>query len=465
MRGWLTAAVLAAATAGLGAMAVETSPALAGGADAAAKASVDGPLLSARRVPAVLHRVIADSRLADRLDGLLADAAVGGARSSSCLVVRHGRRTLYERNPSEPLIPASTQKVLTAVAAVRGLGADERFETAVRSEAKPSGGVVDGPLWLVGGGDPLLATADYAASFENQPQVFTDFAGLADAIVAAGVRHIRGGIVGDETRYDNQRYVPTWRSGYIADSDVGPASALVVNDGFTQFTGRKTAAGSPPQHAASLLTTLLHARGVTVTGPPTTGSVPDNTAEVASISSPPVADIVAEMLAESDNLTAEMLTKEMGRRFAGAGSTTAGVRALREKLDDEGLPVERLTLVDGSGLDRGNRATCTVLMAAVSDAAPDSSIAAGFAIANRTGTLARRFVNHPAAGRLRAKTGSLEGVTGLTGFVDGPSGGPLAFALIANGIPSEAGGRALQERVGAALAAYPDAPPADELSL
>lgn len=424
------------------------------------------PVISARRVPALLSRVVADSRLRARLDTALASPSLGSGVRSSCIVVRQGPRTIMSRRPDERLIPASNLKVLTAMAALTRLGPEEKLTTEVRVE-RPVGaaGVVEGPLWLVGGGDPLLATADYAASHPNQPQLFTPLEALADAVVKAGVREVRGGIMGDETRYDEQRYVPTWRQVYITDSESGPASALAVNDGFAQFSPRKVAASEPDVHAAGVLASLLQARGVVIGGNPGQGQAPGGAPVVAEVASPPVRDLVGQMLRESDNLTAEMLVKELGRRFAGAGTTTAGVGVVRQTLASASLPVEHLTAVDGSGLDRSDRASCTLLMGALDAAGDTGPLAAGFPVAGRDGTLARRFQGNPAAGRLRAKTGSLDEVAALTGYVDSAAGAtPLAFAFLINQLPrGVAVGRAVQEQLGALLAAYPEAPAAEAL--
>lgn len=422
-------------------------------------------VLSARRVPAFLARTVADSRLRAELDAALAQPALGPARDRLCLVVRQGQRPVLQRRAEELLIPASNLKVLTAMAVLARIGPEERLVTEVRAAGSPAAGVVDGPLWLVGGGDPLLGTADYAASFENQPQTRTALEGLADAVVAAGVRVVNGGVVGDETRYDTQRYVPSWKPGYITDFESGPASALVVNDGFVQYTPRHVAAPEPDVHAAGVLTTLLQARGVTVSGPPGEGQAPAASAVVAEVDSPPLKDVVAEMLRESDNLTAELLVKELGHRFAGAGTTIAGVGVVRETLAQAGLPVAQLASVDGSGLDRSDRASCGLLMAALDLSGPTGTVAAAFPLAARDGTLAKRFQANPAAGRLRAKTGSLDGVVGLTGYIDAPAGGvPLGFSLLVNDLPRDALGRALQEQVGAILATYPDAPAPEALA-
>ncbi|MEO7836309.1 MAG: D-alanyl-D-alanine carboxypeptidase/D-alanyl-D-alanine-endopeptidase [Acidimicrobiales bacterium] len=463
MRRWLVPVILSLVTAATALLALR--PAGNPGRGATAQHAL-APVLSARRLPDLLSRIVADSRLRVQVDAALANPALGGGTQRSCIVIRQGARSIMARRPDEALIPASNLKVLTGLAAVTRLGAEEKLVTEVRvGRPLGAGGVVDGPLWLVGGGDPLLATADYAASFENQPQLFTPMETLADAVVKAGVRHVRGGIIGDETRYDSQRYVPTWRPGYITDSESGPASALVVNDGFSQFRPKRIAAAEPDVHAAGVLTALLMARGIVIDGGPGEGIAPQGGPTVARVASATVGDLVRQMLRESDNLTAELLVKELGRRFAGAGTTTAGVRVVRETLASAALPVEQLAAVDGSGLDRSDRASCTLLMAALDAAGPGGPIASGFPVAGRDGTLARRFLGNPAAGRLRAKTGSLDEVAALTGYVDSAAGGPpLVFAFLINQLPRDALGRELQEQLGAVLATYPEAPAPDALA-
>jgi D-alanyl-D-alanine carboxypeptidase/D-alanyl-D-alanine-endopeptidase (penicillin-binding protein 4) len=431
---------------------------------AAATAPLGAPLLSPRRVPALLSGLVSRARLVAALDAALADPSLGPARARSCLVVHDRGQVLYERRPDEQLIPASTLKVLTGLAVLERLGPAARFVTEVKASTPAVAGVVAGRLWLVGSGDPLLATADYAASFRNQPQLFTPLEALADALVATGIREVTGGVAGDDSRYDDVRYVPTWKSGYITHSEIGPASGLVVNDGFVQFSPRKLATGAPARHAAEVLTTLLRARGVVVAGEPGVEVAPADAVVLGSVPSAPMAEVVAQMLRESDNLTSELLVKELGRRFGGGGSWAEGLAVLRATLLGAGLAVDGLTAVDGSGLDRSDRATCRLLTAATARAGPGSDLVTGFPVAARTGTLAERFVNSPLAGKLRAKTGSLDGVVGLVGYVESAAGGSVLFSLLANELPRDALGRALQEKVGIILTAYPDAPSPEELA-
>ena len=416
------------------------------------------PILSARRAPELLSRTVAQIRLTEELDAAM-------TAPSACLTVEDGETTIYGRQPDLTLTPASTLKVLTGTAALRRLGPDFRFVTEVKADRPVVDGILDGPLWLVGSGDPLLSTQAYADSFRNQPQVFTSLDTLADRIAAAGIREIRGGIVGDESRFDTVRYLPSWKPGYITDNEIGPMSALIVNDNFAQFRPKKTiATPDPPRHGAVVLTDLLRGRGLVV-AEAGAGAAPEGADAVASVSSPPVPEIVGELLRESDNMTAEALTKELGKRYGGGGSWAEGTRVIRQTVAEAGLAAQGYAAVDGSGLDVSDRLSCTLLMDALDLVGPTGPVADGLAIAGQTGTLALRFKGNPAEGRLRAKTGSLNNVVGLVGFVRAADERDLEFALLANDLPDRVeSGRRLQEAVGAVLAQYPRAPAAAELA-
>jgi serine-type D-Ala-D-Ala carboxypeptidase/endopeptidase (penicillin-binding protein 4) len=460
---WLVPLVLVLLTVSSAAVALR-APTARGGAERTGSLKV--PVLSARRVPAVVASLVSDTRMRTDLEATLANPALGAGRQRSCLLVNQGTRRIFQRRGMDRLVPASTLKVLTAHAALTRLGPEETLVTEVRAAGPVGpGGVVNGPLWLVGGGDPVLATADFAIAPPTEPQVRTAFEALADGLVASGVRQVVGGVVGDETRYDTQRSVPTWKSSYLTSGQIGPISALNVNHGFAPLGPAASFASQPDLLAAGALTNLLRARGVTVAGPPAEGAAPPGAGVVTRVSSPPIREVVGEMLRHSDNLAAELLVKELGRRFANDGSTAGGMAVVLETLGASGLPVTELSAVDGSGLDRSDRATCNLLLRAVEAGGPSGPVSAGLPVAGRSGTLAQRFYGNPAAGRLRAKTGSLDNVSGLAGYVDPALGGEhLAFALLANDIPSDAAGRALQEQVGAVLARYPQGPLPDTLA-
>lgn len=418
----------------------------------------DTSVLSVRRVPVALGGVVADRQLSSEVKALLSDPAVASDLASVCLVVRVNGRRIVNVNPDTPLVPASNMKVLTGLAALARLG-DSPLRTVVRS-AQPAGGVVNGDVYLVGGGDPFLAVADYAdkyaAARAEAPRTYSSLETLADAVAAKGVRFVTGSIVGDESRYDSVRFGPTWKSSYATLGEVGPQSALSVNHGFSVYFPTVVAAESPPQNAAEVFARLLNERGVAILGPARAGTTPAGTVELASLDSFPMAQLVGEMMRHSDNLAAELLLKEMGARTtAQQGTTAAGVASMLDALSALGLDRNAIATVDGSGLDRSDRATCGVLAAAVETGGRGSALDAAMPVAGVSGTLEDRFLGNPAQGRLRAKTGSLSGVSALTGFVDAVSGVPITFSFISNATPSDEAGKAFQERLGAVLANAP----------
>ncbi len=212
------------------------------------------PVLSARRVVDELVEPVGEQRLADALQPLAASLT-----DSSCLRVTVDGDDIVDVHGDTPLIPASTLKLLTASAALEVLGANHTYRTSVQSVSPPSGGVIAGDLWLVGGGDPLLATQDYLGLFRRTPDPVTSLEALADKVVAAGVTQVTGRVIGDESRYDGQRYVPSWPQRYINAPEIGPMSALSVNDGFMSNNSFRAAA-NPAESGAQTFADLLTAR-------------------------------------------------------------------------------------------------------------------------------------------------------------------------------------------------------------
>lgn len=371
---------------------------------------------------------------------------IWAATPGGCLTVTAADRVLFEANPDGPVVPASLTKLLTAVAALDALGADTRLRTVVRVGAGAEGGVVAGDLWLVGGGDPVLGTTAWAA--RTSPRLYTSLDALADQVVAGGVRRVEGQIVGDDSRYDADRYVESWPARFIADGEAGPLSALTVNDGFRVWGHPGVPFTDPPREAAALFADLLRARGVEVPGPAASGTAPPGV-ELAAIDSPTVGELVGAMLRDSDNGTAELLVKEVGLRRSGRGSTAAGVRAVAELLGAEGLPVQGSVIADGSGLSDAARLTCRLVTAIL--AARTDDLRPRLAVAGRDGTLATRFATAPVAGRLQAKTGSLDGVAALAGYAEDAGGSVVSFAYVINGLPHGASGRSLQDRLARVL--------------
>lgn len=421
--------------------------------------AVRTPLFSPRRLP----ELIVDSVGAQRLQVAL-DSDVSA--QNACFLVSEGGQARAVHNPDTPLIPASTEKLLTAAAALNILGPDFKYETKAVAATAPQAGVVT-RLWIVGAGDPILETGDYLAYRQTQPTshnaIATRLETLADAIAAQGVKQIPGGIVGDDSRYDQQRYVPSWPPSYRTDPDIGPLGALTVNDGYRLVGGHPVPVDDPALATAATLTTLLQARGIQVGPAAAHVPVPATTTPIASVTSPALRDILMFFLRSSDDLTGELLTKELAAHSGAPGTTAAGVQRITATLQALGLPTAGLTLVDGSGLDRGDRATCRLLAATLDLGLQPQyrTILDGLAVAGQDGTLAVEFNGTPLAGKLHAKTGFLNGVDGLVGHLD--TGRPLRFAVLLNGNLTMADAFAARERFATILATFPDAPAADAL--
>ena len=426
----------------------------------------DTPLLSIRRIPEFLQAPTADRRLREAVGGPMAELAEG-----TCLsVVEHGRQ-LVSIDVDAPMVPASAQKLLTGLAVLRHLGPDGVLKTRVLADRTPVDGVVDGDLWLVGGGDPLLMTTPYATRFDD-PAPYTDLSVLADAVANAGVEVVEGAVVGDESRYDPVRYLSSWhkrfKPGYRIQS--GPLSALSVDDGFVNWDETITAASlsvpadDPAELAASLFDDLLEERGIVIRRRADSGMVPVASPAVtlAEIPSPTMSAIVEQMLVESDNTTAELLVKELGAVEDGEGTTARGLGVLEDLLAEAGHPMDGVVPHDGSGLDDDNRVTCRLLTSLLEDREHGTVLVEALPAAGDRGTMKKRFVGTAGEGRVRAKTGTLNNVVSLAGVVDTAGGRRLSFALITNGDLPE-GTRDLHEAVVLSLLGHPAGPPTEIL--
>ena len=335
--------------------------------------------------------------------------------------------TLYSRNGTLSLIPASNEKLTVTYAALTALGPAFRIETDVLQDAA-------GDLILKGYGDPTLTSADLAV--------------LARQVRAAGITTVSGRILGDESWFDTRRTVLGWKpSFYIEESP--PLSALIVDRGRVgRFTSR-----DPALAAAQLFRAALVRLGVRVSGGPAHGVAPPDAMVVASIDSPSLTVIVHHMDTVSDNFEAEMLLKELGAVQADAGTTAAGAGVVTGLLAQAGVPLTGVRLVDGSGLSLLDRLTPAAVVSLLevmwNDPEQRLELLSSLPVAARTGTLHDRMLHSAAAGLVRAKTGTTDNASALSGFV----GDRYVFSILQNGWPvSWTWARRAQDRFATILA-------------
>lgn len=385
-------------------------------------------LLSFRRHPTPLADAAATAATAEAQAAANADL-LGLVPAGSCVRIVDGDTVVAESGSGTPVIPASNEKLFVAAVALDVLGPDYTFTTEIQGPA-PLSTVVAGNIYLVGGGDPVLRTAEVPDPLRYPSFNTTALEPLADQLVASGITTIDGDIVGDGSRYDDEFRVPAWGDD-IDSSEAGPYDALLVNDGLVSPGNYGL---DPNRSAARIFYDLLLARGVTVTGAAANAARPTDVAltTLGSIQSRPLTDVLVEMLHTSDNNTAEMLLKEIGYKATGQGTRQAGVDTIMATLARWGVPLAGVDLQDGSGLDRDDRATCDALAAVVGATPVSDQLVGLLPVAGRDGTLEDQLVGTPAEGWMQAKTGTLTDVKALSGTQPAADGHPVDFSVVLN---------------------------------
>ncbi len=382
----------------------------------------------------------ADAPLAARLAGLLAEPDAAGV---AVAVLDDRGATVFAARADEPLLPASTMKLVAAAGALAALGPDHRFATTAEAagELGPDG-TLTGDLVLRGGGDPVLATPLFADQVEpDRPETRLD--ALADQIVAAGVRRVTGRVLGDAGAWADEPLPTGWTEAYLTSFDGVRSTALTVDAGreLANRDGRVVAlpAVDPPATAANQLRVLLAERGVLVDGGAASARGTPPGRGLGTVTSPPLRDLLAFVVQASDNQVADMVFRAIGA--ATGDPTWAGSAAgAQEALAVLDLDWTGVVAADGSGLSRDDRVPAAFLAAldrgvTRSDAAAEWE--ALMAVSGQSGTLRRRLVGTAAEGRLRGKTGTLSDVRSLSGAVVGPDGRRTFVTVIANDLPPE----------------------------
>ncbi|MEZ5229673.1 MAG: D-alanyl-D-alanine carboxypeptidase [Acidimicrobiales bacterium] len=306
---------------------------------------------------------------------------MAGSTPATCLVVTVDGRVITSQNAELPVVPASNEKVLTTFTAMAILGPDHTFVTEVRASGTVVDGVLTGDLFLVGGGDPFLATDNWWTQFDTQDgRAHTRLETLADAVAASGITSVTGSLFGDDTLFDQERYGP-WATRLIDTRQSGPLSALAVNEGFIswpeQYTGSfrpRVPTDDPPSHAAAVFAQLLGERGVTVSSGGA-ATAPAEASPLAQVVSPPLSELITHINSYSNNFGAEILLKHIGRDQRGIGSTANGAAAMMTFLTEQGFDMNGVNLLDGSGLSEETTLTCQLLTDVLLAAGPGSPFA------------------------------------------------------------------------------------------
>lgn len=358
---------------------------------------------------------LADPNLG-KLTGRISDAITG--------------EELWSQDPLLPMQPASTNKVLTAAAALLTLDRTARLETTVVTSASRPGVIT-----LVGGGDPTLSAAPVGVdTWYRDAARISD---LADQVRASGTEVTAVEV--DTSYYSGPLMAPGWDPLDISYGDIAPIVPVMLDGGRTQPVSvdsyRST---TPASDAGRALAVALDVNPSTVTL--ATSPVSGGT-EIASVQSPPLMERLREMMNSSDNVMAETIGREVAAELGEPRSFTGSVDAVLEALTAADVDTVGAFLVDSSGLSVDNLLTAETLDEVIGAAAGTATPALRplvdlLPIAGGSGTLSNRYldteIDRAAAGWLRAKTGSLTGTNALAGIVTDSAGRVLTFALISN---------------------------------
>ena len=413
-------------------------------------------LPTAAGLAALVAATLPGSKVGPRLGVQVADAGTG--------------EVLYSDNAQTLATPASTTKVATAVAALAVLGPNARFRTSVR---QGSDGIV-----LVGGGDPTLAVNGYPPSAYPRPATLAALAAsTARALAAKGRRSVR--LSYDTSLYSGADMAPGWSDALISSGNVTAIVALEADQGRLTRGGALEDSDNPVNYTArttdpvgltvSAFANLLRRDGITVSGSPSPGTAPPGAPTLASVSSPPLTQLVQQMLQESNNVIAENLARHVaiaeGKPATFGGAADAVMTELRRLGVTTGI-----SLVDGSGLSPDDaiapRTLVRILALAASPGSPRLRAAiTGLPVAGFNGTLSSGnsvfgaiggAARGAARGVVRAKTGNLATVATLAGLVYDKDRRLLIFAIMAPQVPGAAMLPAAAGAINAAAAALAD---------
>jgi D-alanyl-D-alanine carboxypeptidase/D-alanyl-D-alanine-endopeptidase (penicillin-binding protein 4) len=406
---------------------------LAGGDAVLGTGTPDGPLPTPNGLRNALAGPLSAPALGPQVSVLVADPVTG--------------RVLLSEHGSRAMTPASTTKLATGLAALAVLGDDARFSTKVVRGAAP------GSIILVGGGDPTLAVNPFPARDYPRPATLASLAAsTARALKTQGRQTVVLGY--DTSLYTGPGLAPGWPADYVTGGDVTPIVSLEVDQ------GRLTAAGHPEDSddpynlsprsedpaglAASAFAALLNDDGIKVTGSPRAQAAPARSeVTLASVASPPLSEIVAQMLGESNNVIAENLARQVAVATGQPASFSGAARAVSTELRRLGITTG-IHLVDGSGLSPQDAIAPVTLVKVLELAAGRPlyrALLAGLPVAGFSGTLSAgesvfSGISGAALGSIRAKTGNLGTVAALAGLAYDKSGEVLVFAFMADQIPS-----------------------------
>ncbi len=324
--------------------------------------------------------------------------------------------TLVSINHTESMIPASNTKLFTTATALELMGGDYPISTKILSDDDDiSDGTLDGNIYIKGFGNPTFTSED----MDN----------LVNQLYQFGLRKVTGNVVGDDTYFDNVYSRDDWISEERANVKLPPISALVMDRNRTIVKKKRKGryrnyfvnVENPPLFAAQKFKEKLVSYGVEVKGKPISGMTDEN-AKLLVDSSIELRELLKEINKSSDNFYAECLFKTLGSAYSGQqGNSFFSTQAILKYIEDNSIYSEGTKIVDGSGISRFDQVTAGALVGLLEkvyfNIKQFDDFFNSLSIAGVDGTLKRRMIGTPAENNFRGKTGTLNGVSSLAGYI------------------------------------------------
>ena len=385
----------------------------------------------------------ADKSLAATLGRALGAA---GPQSGALIYDLGAQQAVFSRRAEVARPPASVEKLYTTVALLRVLGPDARLHTDVLGRGHQRGSTWHGDLYLRGGGDPTFGDAGFIAGFLHGQGAAVQ--SLVSQLAARGIRRVSGRVYADESLFDTRRGGLLTHYAMDTPDFQGQLSALDFNHGSAL---RRV---GPASFAVKEFVIDLRGAGIDARAASHAATTPPGAQSLATVSSPPVAALTRLMDVPSDDLFAELLTKQLGVLFGSGGTISAGAQVIRGTIASAfGL---HPTILDGSGLSRDDRSSPADVVALLRDVwrtPVGRALSASMATVGVNGTVQYIGLRTAARGRCVAKTGTLNDVTNLAGYCRTLAGRDLAFAMMIDG-PPNAAAIPLESRMIGAIARY-----------
>jgi serine-type D-Ala-D-Ala carboxypeptidase/endopeptidase (penicillin-binding protein 4) len=376
----------------------------------------------------------------------------GGGASSGLLVVDAETEEVVCASGATKQLPlASNTKLFTTSTALAKLGPESTITTKVFTDGTiDENGVLHGSLYLKGAGDPTLGTPAFYDSY--LAGLGTNIFALVPQLKRAGITSVTGRLYGDDTIFDRKRGVAA--SHYATSVEIGPLSGLDFNSGFAGNTSSSHFSSDPAKLATQTLDNSMRHSGITISPTIALAPTPADAKPIAVIHSPPLSEIVNTTDVYSDNFFAEMLEKLLGARFGAAGTTAAGTKVVEAYASSLGSHISQ---VDGSGLTRTNLASpedVVHLLLGINKAEIGEEFIQDLALSGKEGTTAGRMKGTAAYGRCRLKTGTLNGVSNLSGYCFNTDGKEMVFSTLMGSVANTETAHYYQDLIAGTVASY-----------